>query len=218
MPVSMLRGRGSRLFIFACFCFLLPSPAQARLISYAGGWMFMTDNDQFANRASMVYSPTATTGIGPFIDHYRDTSSNLAGLDFNWLAKRWNNADSQGNLYLLSGLGVADGSGDQRLGGFGGMEGDWESRRYYVSYENRYTAAGRKVRQEFQEMGRIGIAPYIAESGSLHSWLMLQVDHFPEDRKPWTLTPMVRMFKGEYLVEAGVASNGHPMLNLMITF
>ena len=218
MPISMLRSRGSRLFIIACLCSLLPSPAQARLISYAGGWMFMSDNDQFANRASMVYSPTATTGIGPFIDHYRDTGGDLAGLDFNWLAKRWNNADSQGNLYFLSGLGVASGDGNQRLGGFAGMEGDWESRRYYMSYENRYTDAGRSVRQEFQEMGRIGIAPYVAESGSLHTWLMLQADHFPENRRSWIVTPMVRMFKSEYLVEAGVANNGDPMLNRMITF
>ena len=66
--------------------------------------------------------------------------------------------------------------------------------------------------------GRVGIAPYIAESGSFHTWLMLQTDHFPEDRRPWTVTPIIRVFKDEYLVEAGVANNGHPLFNLMITF
>jgi hypothetical protein len=47
---------------------------------------------------------------------------------------------------------------------------------------------------------------------------MLEVDHFPQDRQPWIVTPFVRLFKGDYLAEAGVASNGHPMFNLMITF
>jgi hypothetical protein len=213
----MLRGRSLGL-LTAFLCLLLPSAAQARLISYAGGWMLMTNNDQFANETSLIYSPTATTGIGPFYDYYRDTGGELAGLDFNWLAQRWNNVDSQGNIYFLSGFGVASHDSDQRAGGFAGVEADWESRRYYASYENRYTDAGKDVREEFQEQGRLGIAPYIAESGSFHTWLMLQADHFPEDRRPWTVTPFVRVFKDEYLVEAGVASNGHPMFNLMITF
>jgi hypothetical protein len=217
MSEHRLRGIGSGLLIAAAAC-LLPHQAEARLISYAGGWMVMSNNDQFANEVSAVYSPTATTGIGPFYDYYRDTSGQMTGLDFNWLAKRWNQKDSQGNLYFLSGLGVAMHEGEEHAGGFAGLEADWESRRYYASYENRYTEAGHGVREEFQETGRLGIAPYIAESGSLHSWLMLQADHFPEDRKPWVVTPFVRMFQGAYLAEAGVASNGHPMFNLMITF
>lgn len=211
-------GNSAKLAAFSFLLALIPAPAQARPIAYAGGWMFMSSNDQFENDASIVYSPTATTGFGAFLDHYRDTDGELAGLEFNWLAKRWNNPDSQANVYFLSGLGVSNDNGDERLGGFGGLEADWESRRYYVSYENRYTDAGKEVRQEFQQKGRVGIAPYIAESGSLHSWLMLQVDHFPEDKDPWTVTPLVRVFKGDYLAEAGVSNNGRFLFNLMITY
>jgi hypothetical protein len=204
--------------MLAILCTLFPLAAEARPISYAGGWMFMSSNDQFENDASAIYSPTATIGIGPFIDHYRDTDGELAGLEFNWLAKRWNNTDSQGNLYFLSGIGDANDNGRERPGGFAGIEADWESRRFYTSYENRYTAAGEAVRQEFQQKARVGIAPYVAESGSLHSWLMLQVDHFPEDKDPWTVTPLIRVFKGAYLAEAGVSDNGRFLLNLMITY
>ena len=218
MPVHLRRGQGSWLSIYAFLCAFLPAAAQARPISYAGGWMFMTGNDQFENNVSMVYSPTASIGIGPFLDHYRDTDGELAGLEFNWLAKRWNNRDSQGNLYFLSGFGVAGDGGRERPGGFAGLEADWESRRYYVSYENRYTAAGDGVRQEFQQKARVGVAPYVAESGSVHTWLMLQVDHFPEDGDPWTVTPLLRVFKGDYLAEAGVSDNGRFLFNLMITY
>jgi hypothetical protein len=198
---------------------LAATPAHARPISYAGGWMFMNLNDPWTNSVSMVYSPTATTAVGPFFDYYHGRANGeLAGLQFNWLPKRWNNPDSQANLYLLSGLGVANHDGDAHLGGYIGTEADWESRRYYTAYEARYTDAGKSVKEEFQQKGRIGFAPYIAESGSLHTWLILEADHFPEDNHPWTVIPTVRLFKGQYWAEAGISNRGRPLFNLMITF
>lgn len=205
----------SRYFCLFIMAFILcPIAANARPVSYAGGWMFMSMNDPSSNGASLLYSPTATTALGPFIDHYRDTDEELAGLQFNWLAKRWNNPDSQGNLFLLSGAGVADGD----FGGYAGLEADWEDRRYYASYENRYTDAGKDVKEEFQQKARIGIAPYVAEAGKLHTWLMLQADHMPESDDKWAVTPLVRLFKGDYLVEGGVSNHGEFLFNLTVTY
>ncbi|HYD17812.1 MAG TPA: hypothetical protein VEF76_04975 [Patescibacteria group bacterium] len=208
LSISIMAG----LWIFA------PIPSLARPVTYAGGWMAMTSNDGYDNGASLLYSPTATTAIGPFLNHYRGTDAELAGLQFNWLARRWNNPDSQGNFYFLSGLGVSNDDGHARPGGFAGLEADWEDRRFYVSYENRYTAAGDDVKEEFQQRGRVGVAPYVAEAGSLHSWLMLQLDHAPEDENNWRLTPLLRVFKGDYLAEAGISTDGHALFNLMITY
>ncbi|MDI1227327.1 MAG: hypothetical protein PSY14_06565 [bacterium] len=218
MPVPMPRSLCSVLSALAFLCALQPHDADARPVSYAGGWMLMANNDMFENTLSAMYSPKATYSIGPFISHYRDTDGELAGMQFNWLAKRWNNPDSQGNLYFLSGLGIANDDGDARAGGYAGIEADWEDRRYYLSYENRYTAAGEGVKQEFQQRSRIGIAPYVAEAGSLHSWLMLQVDHNPEDRDTWTVTPLLRVFKGDYLAEAGISDSGRFLFNIAITY
>ena len=218
MSICMPWSKCSMLVAAAILCAAIPTPAHARPVSYAGGWMFMDTNDLFSNGASALYSPTATMAIGPFFDHYRDTDGELAGLGFNWLARRWNNKDSQANLYLLSGIGIANDNGSERAGGFAGIEADWEDRRYLVSYENRYTAAGEDVKQEFQQKGRIGIAPYVAEAGSLHTWLMLQADHSPESDDKWTVTPLVRLFQGDYLAEAGISNRGTVLFNLMITY
>jgi hypothetical protein len=204
-------------FVFL-MALLLPAAAQARAVSYAEGWMAMTMNDPWTNSAMLLYSPTATFALGPFVDHYRDTDGELAGLQMNWLAKRWNNRDSQGNLFVLSGLGAANDGGDINPGGYLGLEGDWEDRRYYVSYENRYTAAGEDVKDEFQQKARIGIAPYVAEAGHLHTWLMLQADHMPEDEDHWTVTPLVRLFKGAYLGEAGISNRGEFLFNFTATY
>lgn len=218
MPIRSRRSLCSALTALAFLCAFTTHDANARPVSYAGGWMPMAGNDAFENTLSVMYSPTATYSIGPFISHYRDTDGELAGMQFNWLAKRWNNPDSQGNIYFLSGLGIANDDGDARAGGYAGVEADWEDRRYYVSYENRYTAAGETVKQEFQQKARIGIAPYVAEAGSLHSWLMLQVDHTPENRDNWTVTPLLRVFKGDYLAEAGMSTRGQVLFNLAITY
>lgn len=194
------------------------SAAQARPVSYAGGWMAMTMNDPWSNSAMLLYSPTAFLAIGPFIDHYRETDGELAGLQLNWLAKRWNNPNSQANFFVLSGAGIANGAGDSRGGGYIGAELDWEDRRYYISYENRYTAAGEDVKEEYWHRARAGIAPYVAEFGELHTWLMLQVDHMPEDKDHWTATPLLRMFRGPVLGELGISSRGETLFNLTATF
>lgn len=202
-----------------CLALFLATPAFARPVSYAGGWMFMTVNDPWTNGVSLVYSPTAKIGVGAFADYYHGKHfGTLAGLQVNGLLNRWNNKDSQANLYLLSGLGVAHHDSDAHAGGYIGMEADWEDRRWYTSYEARYTDAGRDVKQEFQHKARVGIAPYIAESGQLHTWLILQADHIPENDDPWTVTPTLRLFKDQYLAEAGVTSRGQAVFNLMITF
>lgn len=189
-------------------------PAQARPVSYAEGWMAMTTNDFASNAAMLLYSPTARAAFGPFVEHYRATDGELYGLQANFLAHRWNNPDSQGNVYLLSGFGITS---EEDAGGYIGLEADWEDRRYYVSYENRYTFAG-DVKEEYQQRARAGIAPYIAEYGGVHTWLMLQADHMPEDKDTWTLTPLVRVFSGPYLGEAGVSTRGEFLFNLTVTY
>lgn len=197
---------------------LLPPAAQARPVSYAGGWMAMTMNDPDTNSAMLLYSPTAWLALGPFVEHYRDTDGELSGLQVNWLAKRWNLPDSQGNFYVLSGLGVANDDSHMNPGGYLGIEADWEDRRYFVSYENRYTAAGDDVRDEYRQKARVGIAPYVAEAGALHTWLMLQAEHMPESDDKFTVTPLVRLFKGAYLGEAGISNRGEFLFNFTATF
>ena len=174
----------------------------------------MTMNDFDGNGAVALYSPTARTAFGVFAEHDRDSDGELYGVQANVLAKRWNNFDSQANAYFLSGWGITS---NDDPGGYVGSQIDWENRRYFVSYENRYSFA-KDIREEFSHKARLGIAPYIAEAGALHSWLMLQVDHMPEDENNWRVTPLVRLFKGDYLGEAGISNRGEILFNFNINF
>lgn len=191
--------------------------AQARPVAYADGWMFMQSNDPFMNSATMIYSPTARLGIGPVLEHWRAPDVNFAGLQFNALIRRWNGADSQGNLYFLSSAGRASGKNGTGAALNAGIEADWEDRRFYISFENRATLAD-DIRKEYTQKARVGVAPYVAEYGGIHTWLMLQADHRPEDRDSFTVTPLVRVFKGPWLGEAGISDKGGVLFNTTIIF
>lgn len=198
---------------------ILSSPASAKPVSYAGGWAPMTMNNGEVNAANIMYSPTARLAIGAGIEYWREQDYTLQSIQMNNLIKRWNNPDSQGNIYALSGIGMAYDSDEDNAepAAFTGIMMDWEDRRLFTSYENRVTYAG-DIDKSFMQSARIGVAPYVGEYGDLHTWLMLQVDHYPEAEDKVTYTPLVRLFKDTTMVEAGMSNTGKVTFNWMYQF
>lgn len=181
----------------------LAAPAAARPVSYAGGWTLMQDNNATHSSLHVHYSPTPSDSVGLYTEWMHADDGVFTGLQYNRLLRRWNAPRSQANLYLKLGAGLAgaDTGGDHQVAGFAGVSADWETRRYFVSYDLRardYTPSG-----SVTQSARIGIAPYIAEFGSLHTWLMLQAETAPADKDAVKLTPIVRLFRGPALLEAG---------------
>ncbi len=194
----------------------------ARPVSYPGGWTLMLTNNGDVNSAHIHYSPTAKTSVGYRFEDWHDKEMVINAVQMNNLLKRWNNKESQGNLYLKSGLGVAYSDagafdGKTSVAGFTGLAADWESRRFFTSYENRYTEAG-AIDDFYQQSARVGWAPYEGDYGDLHTWLMLQVDHTPEGKDHFTVTPLVRVFKDVHLLEAGMNNRGELLFNYIFRY
>ncbi|MEM1391650.1 MAG: hypothetical protein AAGG45_11270 [Pseudomonadota bacterium] len=181
----------------------LSSVANARPVSYPGGWTVMQQNNGDFSSGHVHYSPTFQDSFGVYVEHNWDNDWTFAGLQYNRLIKRWNTADSQANLYLKTGLGQSEAfaSGETDLSGFVDVSADWETRRWFLSYDARAYDLGfdRDVRQ----FARIGVAPYIGDYGDLHTWFMVQVDHNPESETPVTATPLIRFFYDVQLLEIG---------------
>jgi len=210
------------LGIFLGIGIIIPNIVQARPVSYPGGWTTMLMNNGDMNSFHLHYSPTAKYSVGIRSAYHREDDFWHSTLQVNNLLKRWNNPDSQANLYLKSGIGVAysdaeefDGEIDPAV--FTGIAADWEDRRYFVSYENRYMEAG-DIHDGFHQSARIGIAPYIGDYGDLHTWLMLEVEHEPEADEKFTITPLIRFFKGVHLMEAGMSNQGDVLFNYVIRY
>lgn len=200
----------------ALLCFT--NIAHARPISYPGGWTVMSMNDIDSNWFHMHYSPSVDLSVGWRHEYLRGADSHADMVQVNNLLKRWNNPASQANLYLKSGLGIAYNSENTAPAAFTGIAADWEDRRYFVSYENRFFYA-KDIEQFAKHSGRIGIAPYIGNYGDIHTWIMLQADYnagATEDEL--SVTPLVRLFKGPTMLEAGYNLNGGLLFNFTHRF
>ena len=207
-------------FYLASILFMLAFThnALARPVSYPGGITLMQTNDMLSSNLHIHYSPSIDYSIGYKGEYWRDDDWQFHGLQLNNLVKRWNKPASQANFYVKSGAGfIKPKDGETELAGFTGLSVDWENRRYFTQYENRYYHAG-DIDQFYSQKARLGIAPYMGDYGDLHTWLMLQVDHMPTAEDSLTVTPLVRLFKGEYLTEIGVNNRGEALLNIVIRY
>ncbi|MGE6696939.1 hypothetical protein ACQKH5_04550 [Hyphomonas sp. NPDC076900] len=192
----------SKFMVAALALTALAAPASARPVSYAGGWTAMQDNNGMYSSLLVHYSPTATDSLGLLAEQNWSMDATFTGLQYTRLAKRWNAPQSQGNLYIKLGAGAADAfDGGRKAAGFAGLSADWETRRLFVSYDVRARDYG--FDQSVSHAARIGVAPYVAEFGKLHTWAMLQVENHPEADNPVQVTPLLRFFEGPLLVEAG---------------
>lgn len=206
------------LFNLTLLVLWVPLDASARPVSYAGGATAMQMNDQDRHSIHLHYSPTVNYSLGYKGEYWHNQNWQFHGIQLNNLLKRWNKPSSQTNFYLKSALGTAITDDDKsHFAAFTGIAFDWEDRRFFTSYENRLYDAG-NINQFFTQSARVGVAPYIGDYGDLHTWLMLQVDHRPEQNDPVTITPLIRLFKNEYLAEAGISEHGDLLVNLVIRY
>lgn len=198
---------------------LVPVVAQARPVSYPGGITVMTQHNDETTSSHVHYSPTAKYSIGHRFEINREENFQLQAAQVNYLVNRWNEPTSQANLYFKTGLGAAynDNGPGSDLAAFVGVAADWETRKYFVSYENRYLEAG-DIASSFEQHARVGIAPYVAEYGSIHTWLMLEAHYSEEAEDAFTLTPLVRFFKGPALLELGVSTSGAALFNFIYRY
>jgi hypothetical protein len=191
--------------------------AQARAITYPGGWSLMSMNDYRGNALHLFYSPTATYSIGLDHEYMQGANAQIDAAQLNYLLKRWNMPDSQANANLNAGLGVAHDEDAVNPAAYAGLSLDWESRRYFTSYENRFLWA-EDTEKFARHKARVGIAPYIGGYGDVHTWLMVQTDYDAGLKDSFSATPLVRLFKGTALVEAGYNLDGGILFNAMLTF
>lgn len=201
---------------------LITQNSYARPVSYPDAWTAMLMNNGDKNTFHLHYSPSAKYSIGYKFEYWRDQEYTINALQLNNLVKRWNMPDAQANIYLKSGAGIAysdfgDFDNEVDAVAFTGISADWENRRFFISYENRYTEAG-DIADFYMQSARVGVAPYIGDYNDLHTWLMIETEHSPEDDDKLTITPMVRFFKDVHLVEAGMSNHGELLFNWVIRY
>ena len=62
---------------------IIPSIADARPVSYPGGWTLMVMNDKDTNSSHIHYSPSAKYSVGWKHEYLRDTKANADYIQLN---------------------------------------------------------------------------------------------------------------------------------------
>ena len=198
---------------------------EARPISYPNSWTVMQQYNWEKTTVHIHYSPNAKNSIGFLGAYYEIEKDRLYSLQWNHLIFRKNQKKSQSNLYSKIHLGRLNKEISQTnvFHSAFSLSYDWETRKHFLLYaaEVEYTDDIGLKSTTFHQKARIGIAPYVAPYGKLHTWVMLQFEHHPDDSDSdnhFILTPMLRFFKGDYLCEIGLNSNNQILFNSIIRF
>lgn len=198
------------------------APALARPVSYQGGWTVIEETNRQNTSVWVHYTLNPKLSLGARGEWDRPMDVMFTGGQATYLVNRWFGENYQGNLYAFAGAGVAEGINDNpadaEFASFAGVMADWETRRWFVSYTARGFDAG-DIDASFAHRGKVGVAPYVGNTGDLHTWLMVEVDHRPDNEAPVGVTPMVRLFKGAALVELGWSvTDDQPLINFAYRF
>lgn len=210
-------------FLFTAMLFILmgiPAKSFANPVSFKDGWGIMPAYTPDWSDLEVNYSLTNRYSIG-VADMYRkgkDSTANFTFGEFNYLVSRWNELESQANIYASIGVGGRHDSLDnEAVAGYARLEGDYETRRIYTLLAGEALQSPGSV--DFNRIRyRAGVAPYLAPFNSLHTWIIAQVDYMPEMEDEVTVTPLLRFFYNNYALEVGVSLDGNPYFGAMAHF
>lgn len=193
-------------------------PAQGKPISYVGGTMVMQENDETGHTLNVDYTFDPYFALGLYSKY--EIGGNefwMAGPQLNTLLKRWNLPDGQGNIFSMTGAGLARQGSRNEPAAWLTLLADYETRRLFFSYEPRFMYA-RNIEQSVWQRAYAGFAPYLADYEQLNTWLLIRVDHHPAKNDHFVVTPVIRFFYKTIWLEAGYSSNNHVMVNWTVQF
>ena len=184
-------GIKNTLILLAFLCEII----EARPISYSGGSTIMSNSDNMRDTVYYHYSPTYkySLGLEAVKDDYFNTDYSY--LRFTYLIDRKNTNYSQRNLYFQSGLNSKGFNNN-----FYGIHGDWETRRWFIGFG--YKKISHDSIDYEDKFIQFGLAPYLGEYGDFHTWIMVKSKKNSLSEN-WSTFPVLKFFKGNFLIEFG---------------
>ncbi len=195
--------------------------AAAHPVAYAGSYSLMAWNSKEMTDWMFTHSFTSKNSLS--IRHQRILTDEGERTFYfphvNFLLKRWNEFNSQANVYLSVGHGGEKINSSFKDTSFLAVEADWETRKYYVSAREEILIASRDSSKNiYQTRVRAGFAPYLGGFDELNSWFILQFEKSNSSMDEYTITPLIRFFYKDVLIETGVNQKGDSQFNFMVHF
>jgi hypothetical protein len=202
--------------------------ALAKPIAFQDGWTVMAEyGTNTMRQAQVFYAPKYWWSGGlahtEIIADDKSFEHDIDGAQFNYLVKRWNLPDAQGNLFAWGGIGSARGHDGQ--GSFigvatvqAGVQADYETRSVYASAKQEWFRSSRF--SNGITTAQVGWAPYEHDYDEIATWFLIQLRHYQGGVLPGTteVIPMLRLFKGNFWIEAGADRKGRAQVMVMMNF
>lgn len=200
---------------------LATSFSMAHPVSYKEAVGLMSYNSPQMNEILLTYSLTSNFALAA--TYLRDSKSEFYIPRANFLLKRWNNDDSQANVYLSGGSGYEKYATKTYSTKLIEFVADWESRKYYIYFDHLYLDRDNQdnsfIPQRYYNHSkfRLGTAPFLADYSDLNVWLIFQGEkHLSEAQVE--LTQYLRFYMKNTLWEVGARFDGGWAFNYMVHF
>lgn len=207
------------IFTILLLCLTL---AFAHPVRPKGTVSLMTDLMQDTTQFDTIYSMEYYWGLG-FRYHRIDRDSGETVFSYipmtTFLLQRWNNENSQANIYGYAGYGnssyeVAEESEGSILYG---IQADWETTKHFLMAKHEYLKSDRDTISEYYQL-RAGFSAYPASYYELWSWYMIQVSQNRAETAQIDITPLMRFFYKNVMWEIGAPHRGGFLINLMLDY
>jgi hypothetical protein len=192
---------------------------QAHPVTYKDGVGLMAFNSPTSNELMLTYSMSPRWALA--MTYLREQKSEFYLPRLNLLLKRWNQEDSQANIYLSLSPGVEKFNSQNYQTNFAEFIADWESRKYMVSLEHQYFARENETNlalanKDFNKSKlRFGFAPYLVEANDLSAWYVAEFNR-TNDNPQIEAVQFLRFYKKNILWEVGAGFDGSLAFNFMI--
>lgn len=200
---------------------LFCSFAEGHPVSYKDALGLMSYNTPEMNEVLLTYSLNPHFAVAA--TYLRDSKSEFYIPRVNFLLKRWNNEDSQANIYLSGGAGYEKFGSKNYSVSLGELVADWESRKYYIYFDHLYLNRNNDLntllpdRDYNHSKFRVGTAPFLADYKDLNVWLILQGEkHLNQSNIE--MTQFLRFYIKNMLWEVGARFDGGWAFNYMVHF
>jgi len=198
-----------KLFLSFLFCsYLFSHP-----VIFKGGKVFWITQQPNSFDFRFGKSLSANWLVGGRFYEDKSTNESFGLIINNYILKRWNNPDSQANLYLLSSIG-SEIETSKTLASLG-IHADWEDRRFMTMQMAEYYSHSSMWMLDT----RLAISPYLVDYTKMSTWLIAHYKISIKDGKQTSeLLPIIRLFKSNYLIEFGANKDNDAFLSFMLHF
>lgn len=218
------RRRAAAIAAAAGLAAAVPS-ANAGLFIAKDLWMVMAYGTSEMRMAEAMYGITPRISAGVGWTELRGAHAGVHGrttdigyVQGNLLLHRIHAPDSVANFYAFAGAGASRGNffaGTQATW-HGGLQADWESRRWYVNGNVHWWRADAFSYRI--ETLTLGWAPYAADYEDWATWLLLRGERRDPLMSGTEVTPALRLFRKAWWFEFGRSNRGSWMFNVMHVF